>query len=90
MITALRVLGWLEGISFLLLLGVGMPMKYVWGNPQVVKMLGMPHGILFIAFILLANYVAEEKEWSWKVRGYAVLAAVLPFGTFVFERKYLS
>ena len=90
MIKLLRVLGWLEGVSFLLLLFVGMPLKYVWGNPQVVKMLGMPHGLLFIAFIILANIVAEEAEWPWKVRGYALLAAVLPFGTFVFDRKYLK
>lgn len=90
MIKLLRVLGWLEGVSFLLLLFVGMPLKYVWGNPQGVKMLGMPHGLLFIAFIILANIVAEELEWPWKVRGHALLAAVLPFGTFVFDRKYLK
>lgn len=90
MIKLLRVLGWLEGVSFLLLLFVGMPLKYVWGNPQVVKMLGMPHGLLFVAFIILANIVAEEADWSWKVRGYALLAAILPFGTFVFDRKYLK
>lgn len=90
MITIFRVLGWLEGGSFLLLVFVGMPVKYIAGNPAVVKALGMPHGLLFIAYVLMANFIAEEMNWSMKVRFYALLASILPFGTFVFERKYLS
>lgn len=85
-----RVLGWLEGGSFLLLLGIGMPLKYMMGNPVVVKALGMPHGILFIAYVLLSNIIAEELAWPVKVRVYAFLASVLPFGTFVFEHRYLK
>lgn len=90
LITLFRVLGWLEGGSFLLLLFVGMPIKYFAGDPVVVKALGMPHGILFIVYLLLANIIAEELNWSMKVRFHAFLASTLPFGTFVFERKYLS
>lgn len=85
-----RGIGWLEGGSFLLLLGVGMPLKYVWGNPMAVKALGMPHGILFIAYVLLANIIAEEMEWPMKVRLYAFLASIFPFGTFVFDHKFLT
>jgi integral membrane protein len=85
-----RVLGWFEGGSFLLLMFVGMPLKYLMGNPFAVKLLGMPHGILFIAYVLLANIIAEELNWSLKVRMYAFLAAVLPFGTFIFEHKFLK
>ncbi|MCC6138118.1 MAG: DUF3817 domain-containing protein [Bdellovibrionaceae bacterium] len=90
LVSIFRVLGWLEGGSFLLLLFVGMPMKYMWGNPLAVKALGMPHGILFIAYLLLANIIAEEMEWTYKVRGAALLASILPFGTFIFEHKYLK
>jgi integral membrane protein len=90
MIQTFRVLGWLEGGSFLLLMFVGMPVKYLLGNPAVVKMLGMPHGILFVAYVLLANIIAEEVNWSLKVRLFAFIAAVLPFGTFVFEHYYLK
>ncbi len=90
LIQIFRVLGWLEGGSFLLLMFVGMPLKYMAGDPTAVKMLGMPHGILFIAYVILANIIAEELNWSLKVRVFAFLAAVLPFGTFVFEYKYLG
>ena len=90
LIHTFRVLGWLEGGSFLLLMFVGMPVKYMLGNPAVVKLLGMPHGILFVAYVVLANIIAEEVNWSAKVRIYAFIAAVLPFGTFVFEHNFLK
>lgn len=86
----LRVLGWLEGGSFLLLMFVGMPLKYLAGNPAIVKALGMPHGILFIAYVVMANMMAEELNWSLKVRAYVLLAAIFPFGTFIFERQFLK
>lgn len=89
-INVLRVLGWLEGGSFLLLMFVGMPLKYMAGNPAVVKALGMPHGILFIAYVVMANMIAEEMNWPLKVRAYALLAAIFPFGTFLFEHKFLK
>lgn len=89
-ILVLRLLGWLEGGSFLLLLCVGMPLKYLNDNPSVVKTLGMPHGILFLAFVIFANMLAEELNWSLKIRFFAILAAVLPFGTFIFDHKYLK
>ncbi|MBY0315949.1 MAG: DUF3817 domain-containing protein [Bdellovibrionales bacterium] len=84
-----RFLGWLEGASFLLLLFVGMPLKYVWGNPVAVKALGMPHGILFIAYVLMANIIADELQWPLKTRMLAFIASVWPLGTFIFERRYL-
>ncbi|HAV26062.1 MAG TPA: hypothetical protein DCX01_07780, partial [Bacteroidetes bacterium] len=51
MIKAFRITSYLEGISYLLLLGVGVPLKYLAGNDSLVKTLGMPHGILFMAYI---------------------------------------
>src|SRR5690606_32019581 len=46
--------GWFEGLSYLLLLGVAMPIKYVWGDPSWVSAVGMAHGLLFLAYIGLA------------------------------------
>lgn len=76
-----------EGISFLLLLGVAMPLKYIWGDPTAVKMLGMAHGVLFVAFIALAFevYGKLNKKFSWFV--YACLLSIVPFGTFYLDRS---
>jgi integral membrane protein len=54
-VQALRFVGTLEGISFLLLLGVAMPIKYIWGNSVFVKYIGMGHGVLFVPFHSMAN-----------------------------------
>lgn len=59
-----KIVAILEAISFLILLGVGMPMKYLYGDDSVVKMTGMPHGVLFVAYIILAFMIKSEKEWS--------------------------
>ena len=53
MIQTLRILGNIEGISYLLLLGVAMPMKYYFEIPMAVKIVGMAHGVLFVAYFLL-------------------------------------
>lgn len=85
-----RITGWLEGLSFLLLLFVAMPIKYLAHDPFYVKMLGPAHGGLFLAYLVLAYLVGEKLNWPVKVRLYAFVASVLPFGTFVFEKKYLK
>jgi len=84
-----RILGWLEGISFLVLLFIAVPMKYAGHNPNMVHAMGPVHGTLFLAYVALASMVADQKSWMPKRRMLSYLAAVLPFGTFVFERKYL-
>ncbi|UYL07757.1 DUF3817 domain-containing protein [Bdellovibrio sp. SKB1291214] len=90
MIQAFKILGWLEGASFLTLLFIAMPLKYMGGNPALVKSMGPIHGFLFIGYVLFANFLASELRWSGKTRVAAFLAAVLPFGTFWFERKHLK
>lgn len=90
MIQAFRILGWLEGASFLLLLLVAMPVKYMMGNPALVKSLGPIHGFLFVGYVLFANFLAGELNWNLKVRILSFATAVLPLGTFWFERKYLD
>ena len=86
-IKSLRAIGFLEGISFLLLLFIAMPMKYVWGNPILVKYVGMGHGVLFIAFLVILFVVKKKKKWSLKMFILGLMASILPFGPFVFDHK---
>lgn len=89
MIKAFRVVSVLEGISYLLLLGVGVPLKYLAGNDILVKGLGMPHGLLFVLYIIMAYLVKEVKNWNFKDFAIVLLASVVPFGTFYVDWKYL-
>ncbi len=86
-IQSLRIVGTLEGISFLLLLGIAMPIKYIWGNPIFVKYIGMGHGVLFLLFLVMLFVVCHRMKWPLSVFNMGVIAAVLPFGPFVFDRK---
>ncbi|MEI4829745.1 DUF3817 domain-containing protein [Bacillus sp. FJAT-53711] len=83
----LRVIGLLEGISFLILLFIAMPLKYFAGFSKAVTVAGMAHGVLFILFIYAVFQVTttHHKSKSW-VFG-ALIASVLPFGTFVLDAK---
>ena len=85
-----RFLGWLEGVSYLLLLGVAMPLKYAADMPQAVSMVGMAHGVLFVAYVGAAFVMTNGHDWPMTRLGGAVLAAILPFGPFVFDRKVLD
>ena len=66
-IKALRLVGFLEGLSFLLLVFIAMPMKYIWDQPLLVKYVGMGHGVLFIVFLLVLFAVCERQKWSLKM-----------------------
>ncbi len=86
LIRQFRMIGIAEGISFLVLLLIAMPLKYVFDFPLAVKISGWVHGALFIAFIYFAFEVMGnfKKNFFWFVK--AFLAAILPFGTFLFDR----
>jgi len=88
--TIFRIVSFLEGISYLLLLFVAVPIKYFQGNDEYVKMLGMPHGILFMLYIVLA--IVMQTSLKWKTKDFAIIlvASILPFGTFYVDRKYLQ
>ena len=82
-----RKLAYLEGISLLILLGIAMPLKYVLELPAAVKVVGWIHGVFFIGYVILLAMVWVERRWSVKRAAAALLASVLPFGTFVFDRS---
>ena len=86
-IQTLRVVGLLEGLAFLLLLFIAMPMKYMFDNPVLVKYVGMGHGVLFILFLIVLFAVCEKQKWSITIFLMGLAASILPFGPFVFDRK---
>jgi integral membrane protein len=85
----LRMVGWWEGISFLVLLGIAMPLKYLAGWPDAVRVVGMAHGILFLLYLAAAMQVAIERDWPWRRTALVFLASLLPAGPFVIEAKVL-
>lgn len=85
-----RLVALLEGVSYILLLFIATPIKYLANDPQYVKLLGMPHGLLFVAYIAIAFLIKSELKWTNKEFGFVLLAAIIPFGTFYIDRKYLK
>jgi len=85
-----RIIAFLEGMSYLLLLFIAVPLKYLGGDEQYVKLLGMPHGILFVSYILFAFLIKENENWGIKDLGIVLLASILPLGTFYVDWKYLK
>jgi integral membrane protein len=81
----LRAIGLVEGASFLLLLFVAMPLKYLAGMPQYVSVVGAVHGALWIGYVAAIIDVRLAIGWPWRRVGHALLASVLPFGPFILE-----
>ena len=85
-----RVIAFLEGVSYILLMSVGLYFKYQLEDPSYVKLLGMPHGLLFISYLILAFLIKDDEQWENKDFGIILLASILPFGTFYIDWKYLK
>ncbi len=86
-IGVLRLTAFLEGLSFLAILFVTMPLKYLADMPGPNQMIGMVHGILFIAYIALVFMVKSDVKWNLKTTFWALLASIIPFGTFYADHK---
>lgn len=86
----LRLSGILEGISFLVLLLVAMPLKYIWGKPEMVQITGSIHGGLFVLYVVLALWAWRRYGWSWVVPVQAMVASLLPGGPFWMDRRFAS
>ncbi len=87
-VTQLRIVGIAEGISFLVLLLIAMPMKYYFGLPMAVKIVGWMHGVLFIAYIVAVLLAIKAMQWNWFSVGLALAASLIPIGTFVLDRSW--
>ena len=90
LLNSFRVIAFLEGVSYILLLFIATPIKYLGDDPTYVGWLGMPHGILFLAYVVLAIMVGQELKWNKNTLIIVLLASIIPFGTFYIERKYLK
>ncbi len=82
-----RTVGFIEGISYLVLLLVAMPLKYIYDIPEAVKLVGMTHGALFTGYLILLAMAMEK--YSWNIRYVIILfvASLIPFGTFHTDKK---
>ncbi len=82
----LSITGYLEGVSFLLLLGLAMPLRHYFNISEPVKYIGMIHGILFISYVVVLMSTANKVKMPlWAMPG-GIISAVLPFGPFIFDR----
>lgn len=87
----LRILGFLEGISLLLLVFVAVPLKYGLDSPGLSKMLGPVHGVIFLLFLFNTLSVGVEQRWKFRTTTWKILAACfIPFGTFYIDHKFLK
>lgn len=83
----LRIIGLIEGVSFLLLMGVAMPLKYIWDMPMAVKVVGWAHGLLFILFCLFLAIAMTLARWNLGRGALFFIAALVPFGPFLVDKR---
>lgn len=82
-----RVISMIEGLSYLLLVFIAMPIKYIGGNPDPVKMLGMAHGVLFILFMISLFETKRKESWDTGFMFQLFVYSLIPFGAFLIESK---
>ena len=85
-----RIIAFLEGVSYILLLFIAVPIKYSLGDSTYVKLLGMPHGALFVAYFLLAIIIKNNEKWNKTELFIVLICSIVPFGTFYIDKKYLK
>jgi integral membrane protein len=83
----LRVVAIVEGISYLVLLGIAMPLKYAAGMPEAVRVVGMAHGILFVLLCAVLGVVWWRRRWSLARVAAVFASALVPVATFVMDRR---
>lgn len=87
LLLALRTVGIIEGISFLILLCIAMPLKWIYGQPEMVRYVGSIHGVLTIVYVYLLIKVTAQMKWSLKTAALAFIASLLPLGMLYAEFK---
>lgn len=84
-----RLIAALEGISFLVLLGIAMPLKYIWHQPEMVRQVGLIHGLLFVLYILAILQNKIVLGWPAGKTALAMILSVVPFGTFYVTNRMI-
>ena len=82
-----RIIAKIEGISFITLLFIAMPLKYMMGIPEATKIVGMIHGALFIWFLYAQFVASQDEKWGIKFNIFAFVLSLIPFGTFYLDTK---
>ena len=90
MIKVFRIISYLEGISYILLLFIAVPIKYYANDPSLVKLLGMPHGLLFVAYVILSIVNSKKHNWNFIKTVVVLISSIIPFGTFYVDYKYFK
>lgn len=88
MIAIFRIVGLLEGVSYLLLMSLGLYYKYALNDPSYVKLLGMPHGLFFMLYVVLAIVMKSMMKWNNKTLALVLLGSIIPLGTFYIDKKF--
>jgi integral membrane protein len=83
----LRLIALLEGTSFVLLLFIAMPLKYLAGLPLAVSIVGLAHGVLFLVFLAALYRAGSRRRWPASRWMIAFVSSIVPFGTFIFDRS---
>lgn len=87
---SLRSIGFWEAISSILLFGVAMPMKYIWGDDMLIRPIGMAHGLLWMGYVGLSILARVDYKWPWKTTAWLLVASIVPAGPFVADAKLLK
>jgi integral membrane protein len=90
MIKVFRIISYLEGISYILLLFIAVPIKYYANDPSLVKLLGMPHGLLVVAYVILSIVNSKKHNWNFIKTVVVLISSIIPFGTFYVDYKYFK
>ena len=86
-VVLLRTITIIEGISYLLLLFIAMPLKYLWNMPGAVRVVGMAHGVLFVLFCASLLHVTIVARWPLGRSAVVFLATLIPFGAWLVDRR---
>ncbi len=82
-----RKIALLEGLSFIVLMFIAMPLKRIWGMPEAVTWVGWIHGVLFVLYVCVLFFVWRMHAWNRGRVAIAFVASILPFGTIIFDRS---
>lgn len=86
-VSFLRSVGLLEAVSYLVLLGIAMPLKYVWGMPLPVRVVGSVHGGLFVLFCFALWRVLMNTSWPLSRAALVFVASLIPLVPFFIDRR---
>lgn len=89
-LTRYRVIAWIVGVVLILLVVIGMPLKYLFDDPVVVETIGPAHGFLYMAYLVAAFDLSRRAGWPLKRMALVMLAGTVPFISFYAERRVSS